>query len=95
MDPGDNTDQILRSLGADLEQDDPRLAALLSGEGPLRIRRRSRAWWLVALPLLGALFLLPVTTAVGIVVVLLAVASPLVGILIASRPDGGAIPGHG
>jgi hypothetical protein len=94
MDLGDDTDPVLRSLSADLERDDPRLAALLSGEGPLRPRRHHRAWLLV-LPLLGALFLLPVTTAVGVVVVVLAVASPLVGCLIATGPGGGAVPRHG
>jgi len=95
MDLGDDTDPVLRSLGADLERDDPRLAALLSGEGPLRPRPRHRAWLLLAVPLLGGLFLLPITTAVGIVVVLLAVASPLAGCLIAAEGDGGAVPGHG
>jgi len=71
-------DVVLRSLGADLERDDPRLAALLSGKGRPRLHR-SHAWAWLLLPLLGGLLLLPLTVAVGILVILLAVAGPLVG----------------
>ena len=89
-------DLVLRSLGAELERDDPRLAALLSGEGTPRFRSHHvRLWVLLALPLLGGLFLLPLTTAVGILVVLLAVAGPLVGCCIASGSDGPIVPHAG
>jgi hypothetical protein len=94
MDRGDDSDPVLLSLGADLERDDPRLAALLSGE---RVpRARSRAWWLlVAVPILGGLLMLPVTTAVGVVVLVLALASPLAGCLVGPGRDGGSVPRTG
>jgi hypothetical protein len=89
-------DVVLRSLGADLERDDPRLAALLSGEGRPRLRpSHTWAWLLLALPLLGGLLLLPLTTAVGVVVVLLAIAGPLVGCLSQPGPDGPILPHAG
>jgi hypothetical protein len=89
-------DVVLRSLGADLERDDPRLAALLSGEGtPRRHSHHVRIWLLLAVPLLGGLLLLPLTTAVGIVVVLLAVAAPLVGCFAQTGPDGPIVPHAG
>ncbi|MCW2698953.1 MAG: hypothetical protein JWQ45_488 [Blastococcus sp.] len=92
MGHGDDTDPVLRVLGAELERDDPRLAALLSGER--KPRARSRIWLLLGVPVLAGLLLLPVTTAVGIVVVLLVVASPLVGCLIGPGPDDGVAPRH-
>ena len=89
-------DVVLQALGADLERDDPRLAALLSGEDAPRLRSRHRsAWLLLAVPVLGGLLLLPVTTAVGIVVMLLVVAAPLVGLLCEPGPDGGIVPHSG
>jgi hypothetical protein len=90
-------DPVLRSLGADLERDDPRLAALLSGDSPrpLRIHRHHHAWLLLALPLLGGLFLLPLTAAVGVVAIVLVAVSPLAGCLFRPGPDDGIVPGHG
>jgi len=87
-------DVVLRSLGADLERDDPRLAALLSGEGRPRLHR-SHAWAWLLLPLLGVLLLLPLTAAVGVVVILLAVAGPLVGCYAAFGSDGPGVPHAG
>jgi Protein of unknown function (DUF3040) len=72
-------DPVLRALEADLERDDPALAALLSD----RPRRRfSRAWLLLALLPVGGLFLLPPTTAVGVVALVLVAAAPLAGFLV-------------
>jgi hypothetical protein len=95
MDRGDDADPVLLALGADLEREDPRLAAMLRGERAPRSRVRRRAWMLLAIPLLGGLFLLPVTTAVGVVVVVLAVASPLAGCLCGPGPDSGGAPWPG
>jgi hypothetical protein len=83
---------VLRSLGEDLERDDPRLAALLSG--PVRARRRhTAAWLLLAVPLLAAALLLPVRTTFGIVALLLIIASPIV-VCWATAPPEGPVPGR-
>ncbi len=74
-------DPVLRSLGEDLAQDDPRLAELLSDTHPVRRHRHTRAVLLVLLlgaPLMTVALLLPPTVALGATAVLLAVASPLV-----------------
>jgi hypothetical protein len=86
-------DAALRSLGAELEREDPHLAALLSGVGPRR-RTRRRVWFLLALPSVIGLLLLPPTTAVGVVVLLLVIAAPVAGYLAGARtyegpPSGG------
>ena len=54
-------DPVLRSLGADLERDDPALAALLSGRPA---HRHSHAWSLLLVALLIPALLLPVRTTV-------------------------------
>jgi hypothetical protein len=66
-------DAVLRSLGADLQRDDPALAALLSGDRP----RRHRGAWLLALLLLIPALLLPAHVVLGLLAVLLIVSSPL------------------
>jgi hypothetical protein len=68
-------DMVLRSLSAELQRDDPDLAALLSGR-PLPRRRLSAAWLLLAVPLLLPLLLLPGRVALGLVAMLLILASP-------------------
>jgi hypothetical protein len=72
-------DLILRTLGADLERDDPGLAALLSGSrrphSPHRVVR-ALVLLLPALGLLTAALVLPVTVAVGVFVMVLIGASP-------------------
>jgi len=75
MDP----DPVLRSLGEDLARDDPRLAALLSGEGPLRRHSGLRTAVAVALALVivPLALLLPPTVVVGVTAMVLAVSSPL------------------
>ncbi len=71
-------DPVLRSLGAQLEHDDPRLAALLSGTGP--VHRHTRAWWLLP-PLLVALVVAGTVRfgpqVLGAASMLLAMAAPL------------------
>jgi len=94
MDRGDDEDLALRSLGADLERDDPRLAALLSGERPPRSPTRW-LWWLLAVLAVGLLLLLPLTTAVGAVIMLLVLASPVAVCLMGPRLDGGRAPRGG
>jgi hypothetical protein len=66
-------EQILRSLGHDLERDDPRLAALLSDR---RHHRVHPVVILLVLAVVAAALLLPVTVAVGVVSLLLIGASP-------------------
>ena len=74
-------DAVLRRLAEGLARDDPRLAALLDGSPP---GSRPRHGWarlalLVTVPVLVTVFLLvPPTVAVGVVAMLLAIASPLV-----------------
>jgi hypothetical protein len=66
-------EQVLRSLGHELERDDPHLAALLSGR---RHHRFHPLLTLLVLAVVGAALLLPVTVAVGVVSLLLIGASP-------------------
>jgi hypothetical protein len=81
-------DPVLRSLGADLERDDPALAALLTGQGP---RRHRAAWLLLAVPLLVPALLLPAHVVLGFLALLLIVSSPLLAVWLcaggAGTPD--------
>jgi hypothetical protein len=85
MDHGKDIDPVLRSLGAELERDDPDLAALLSGTAPtpLPAAHPHAGLWLtlavplLALPLLAALLLLPSRVTLGVTAMLLILASPL------------------
>ena len=75
-------DPVLRTLAADLERDDPRLAAFLSGRrpGPPPAHHHSLAGWVLAGALASMLALavtLPVTVAVGVLAMLVVIASPL------------------
>jgi Protein of unknown function (DUF3040) len=88
-------DAVLRSLGADLEREDPALAALLCG-GPARppAGRHSRAMLLLAVvvllipALLIPLLLLPGRVTLGLLAVLVIVSSPvLVAWLCAGPPS--------
>ena len=67
-------DPVLRSLSAELERDDPALAALLSGR---RVRRPSPAWVLLVLPLLVPALLLPARVTLAVLAMLLILSSPL------------------
>ena len=67
-------DRVLRALGADLERDDPALAALLSER---RGHRHRRAWsLLLLLPVIPAL-LLPARITLGGLALVLILSSPL------------------
>jgi hypothetical protein len=81
-------DPVLRSLGAQLEHDDPRLAALLSG-GRTR-PPRARPWWLlflaVPLVLAGTVWLGPAV--LGVTALVLGLSAPLVvGLWCLGRDD--------
>jgi hypothetical protein len=66
-------DQVLRSLSADLERDDPALAAFLSGR---RGHHHSALWVLLAVPLLLPALLLPARVVLGLAAMLLILGSP-------------------
>jgi hypothetical protein len=85
-------DPVLRSLGADLERDDPGLAALLSGRTP-KAHRHSLAWMLLALPLLLPALLLPARVTLGLLAVLLILASPGIACWLCATAEGQA-PRH-
>jgi hypothetical protein len=82
-------DPVLRSMGEDLERDDPRLAELLSGRPR---HHHSAAWWLLAVPVVLAILLLPLRTTLGLLALLLIISSPLV-VLWATAPPEGPSPG--
>jgi hypothetical protein len=98
MDDGMDVDPVLRSLGEDLERDDPELAALL-GAAPTPVERWP-GWSRFAVPvlvvaLLTAALLLPVRVTLGMSAMLLILASPLVAIWLcadADRANRGAPP---
>jgi hypothetical protein len=75
MDPANEMDAVLRSLAADLERDDPALAALLAGR-PARHHRYWIAVLLLAPALLVPVFLLPPRVVFGLAAMLLILASP-------------------
>ena len=68
-------DVVLRSLAADLERDDPALAALLAGR-PAPHHRYWIAWLLLVPALLVPAFLLPPRVVLGVAAMLLILASP-------------------
>jgi hypothetical protein len=67
-------DPVLRSLSADLERDDPALAALLRGHPA---HRHAGPWLLLALPLLVPALLLPGRVVLGLLAVALILSSPI------------------
>ena len=73
-------DPVLRSIGADLERDDPALAALLSG-GPVPRHTGVRLTLAVIVLLIPALLipalLLPGRVTLGLLAALLIISSPL------------------
>jgi Protein of unknown function (DUF3040) len=86
-------DPALRQLAAELERDDPRLAARLTGaeDGG----SRENPWWVLLLlgaPLLMGLFLVS-EAAFGAAILVLALAAPLIVGWLVTPPDGSATPG--
>lgn len=69
-------DPVLRTLAADLEHDDPRLAAFLT-DGKRPHRHHRVVWLLLSLAGAALALLLPPTVMIGVVAMLLVVASPL------------------
>jgi hypothetical protein len=91
MDDRMDVDPVLRSLGADLERDDPDLAALLTGTdttpfgrwaGRLRV-----AVPVLAMALLTAALVLPLRVTLGVSAMLLILASPLIAIWLCAEAD--------
>ena len=86
-------DAVLRSLTADLERDDPELAALLSGHSA----RRHRPVWLLLTAslllaaLLVAALLLPGRVTLGLLATLLVLASPFLVCWLCADTGGHAI----
>ena len=68
-------DPVLRSLAADLEREDPRLAALLDGRSSGRHHRA--VWVLLAVSVLALPLFLPLGQVLGVLGLLLVVGSPL------------------
>jgi hypothetical protein len=87
-------DPVLRSLSADLERDDPALAALLSGRTPPvqqhPAHRHSAAWLLLALPLLVLLLLLPLRMTLGLLAMSLILSSPAIACWLCAATEGPA-----
>ena len=90
-------DPVLRSLSADLERDDPALAALLSGRTPPveqhPTHRHSAAWLLLALPLLVLLLLLPLRMTLGLLAMSLILSSPAIACWLCAATEGPATRG--
>jgi hypothetical protein len=88
-------DPVLRSLAADLEQNDPSLAAFLSSGAVAR--RHHRAAWVTAglLPLFALAVTLPITVAIGVLAMLLVIASPLAVCWLCSVADDPPRPENG
>jgi hypothetical protein len=99
-------DPVLRSLGADVERDDPELAALLSGGAPfdrvagrpvLRRAHSVAVRLLVGLVLVAALvgaLVLPVRVLLAAAAMLFILASPLAVCWLLESNDGQATPRH-
>ena len=91
-------DPVLRSLSADLERDDPELAALLSGAEPSAVSaRKPRAAArhlrrllvaVVLLAVLAAALLLPLRMVLALATMLLILGSPLAACWLLESSDG-------
>ena len=76
MGAANDMDPVLRSMAADLERDDPALAALLAGRPARAHHRFALAWLLLAPALLIPAFLLPARVVLGVAAMLFILASP-------------------
>lgn len=93
MDEFTGEDPVLRALRADLERDDPALAALLSGREPPR-RHHTVAWASLAMTVVVlALLGFPAVT-LGVLAMLVVLASPLVACWWCAFPTDGPAPRH-
>ena len=84
-------DPVLRELGAELERDDPELAALLSGAVVHR-HRHWMAWTLLALSIVCIAVVLAPAVTLGVLAMLVVLASPLVACWWCALPDDGPTP---
>jgi hypothetical protein len=84
-------DPVLRDLGAELERDDPALAALLSGPGTPH-HGHALAWTILAMVVVGIALLLAPTVTFGVVAMLLVLASPLLACWWCAYPNDGPAP---
>ena len=86
-------DPVLRELGAELERDDPALAALLSGSEAPHHRHRV-AWTLLALTVVGFCLVLAPAATFGVLSMLLVLASPLLACWWCAFPRDDPTPRH-
>jgi hypothetical protein len=87
-------DPVLQELGAELERDDPHLAAMLRGEVPPR-RRHTVVWVLLALGIVTIGVLLAPAATFGVLAMLFVLASPLLACWWCTVPGDGPVPRHG
>jgi hypothetical protein len=85
-------DPVLRELGAELERDDPELAALLSSPAPPPSRRHTVAWSVLAVVVAGVGILLAPAATFGVLAMLLVLASPLLACWWCAMPNDGPAP---
>ena len=85
-------DPVLRELGAELERDDPELAALLSSPPPPTSRRHTVAWSVLAVVVAGVGILLAPAATFGVLAMLLVLASPLLACWWCAMPSDGPAP---
>jgi hypothetical protein len=93
MDEFTDDDPVLRALGEDLERDDPALAALLSGRAPER-RHHPLGWALVACAVIAVALVVAPGVTLGVLAMLLVLASPLVACWWCALPGDGPAPRH-
>ena len=86
-------DPVLRELGAELERDDPELAALLSGAVTHRHGHRV-AWTVLAVTVVGIALVLAPAVTLGVIAMLAVLASPLLACWWCAIPGEGPTPRH-
>jgi Protein of unknown function (DUF3040) len=86
-------DPVLQELGAELERDDPALAAMLRGEARPH-HRHVLAWILLALAVTLVGVLLAPAVTLGVLAMLLVLASPLLACWWCAFPSEGPTPRH-
>ena len=84
-------DPVLRELGAELEREDPALAALLSGP-VTRPHRHAVAWTVLAMVVVGGGILLAPAATFGVLAMLLVLGSPLLACWWCAFPNDGPAP---
>lgn len=93
MDEFTGEDPVLRALGDDLEREDPELAALLSGRVPPR-RHHPIGWALLAVTAVAVALIAAPAVTLGVLAMLLVLASPLVACWWCTFPTDGPAPRH-